>query len=259
MDIRYRPGAAGVLAWLRTGLYYVYISLATLVLGVLGLPLGLHGRAAANKVATIWLGQMLGAARVILGVRVEYRGTPPAGDILIASKHQSFLDILALSHACPRRTFVMKRQLLNVPIMGWFARRVGCIPIDRAKGKDALRQILTEIQAAQASPEGLGQLIVYPEGTRTPPGQGLPYKPGVALMQRATGLAIVPVAVNCGLFWPKRGFPIRSGTAVVEFLPAIPPGQRVEPLLATLTEQIEPASLRLFQLAGGADALADRD
>ena len=242
-----RPGRGGALAWARTLAYYLYIALATLVLGLWGLPQGLRGRAAANRVATVWLRQMLGAARVILGVRVEYRGAPPVGDVLIAAKHQSFLDILALAQACPRRAFVMKREVLNVPIMGWFARKVGCIPIDRTRGKDALRQITAEVEAARRSPEGLGQLIVYPEGTRTLPGHSLPYKPGVAIIQRATGLPIVPVAADCGLFWPKRGFPIRPGVAVVQFLEPVPPGQR-----------IEPASLALYHEAGGEAALAGR-
>ena len=204
------------------------------------------------------LRQMLGAARVILGVRVEYRGAPPVGDVLIAAKHQSFLDILALAQACPRRAFVMKREVLNVPIMGWFARKVGCIPIDRTRGKDALRQITAEVEAARRAPEGLGQLIVYPEGTRTLPGHSLPYKPGVAIIQRATGLPIVPVAADCGLFWPKRGFPIRPGVAVVQFLEPVPPGQRIEPLLADLAGRIEPASLALYHEAGGEAALAGR-
>ena len=253
-----RPGRGGALAWARTLAYYLYIALATLVLGLWGLPQGLRGRAAANRVATVWLRQMLGAARVILGVRVEYRGAPPVGDVLIAAKHQSFLDILALAQACPRRAFVMKREVLNVPIMGWFARKVGCIPIDRTRGKDALRQITAEVEAARRSPEGLGQLIVYPEGTRTLPGHSLPYKPGVAIIQRATGLPIVPVAVDCGLFWPKRGFPIRPGVAVVQFLEPVPPGQRIEPLLADLAGRIEPASLALYHEAGGEAALAGR-
>lgn len=250
-----RPGRASPLDWLRTGIYYFYIAVATLVLGLVGLPLGLAGRSSANRVATIWLGQMLGAARIILGLRVEYRGALPAGDLLIAAKHQSFLDILALARACPRRAFVMKREVLNVPIMGWFARRVGCIPIDRARGREAMRQIIDEVDAARQTPDGLGQLIFYPEGTRTRPGEKAPYKHGVTLVQRATGLPIVPVAVNCGMFWPRRGFPIRPGTAVVEFLPAIPVGMRAEPLLAELEARIEPASMALFHEAGGPEAL----
>lgn len=251
----YQPGRSTLLAWLRTGLYYVYVALATLVVGLFGLPLGLRGREAANKVASVWLDQMLGAARIILGVRVEYRGTPPAGEVLIAAKHQSFLDILALARACPRRAFVMKRQVMNVPIMGWFARRVGCIPIDRAKGKEAMRQIIAEVAAARKSPEGLGQLIFYPEGTRTLPGQKVPYKHGVTVVQRASGLPILPVAVNCGMFWPKRGFPIRPGTTVIEFLPIVPAGLRAEALLTELELRIETASAALYHEAGGAAAM----
>ncbi|MTH63328.1 lysophospholipid acyltransferase family protein [Paracoccus shanxieyensis] len=251
MSASYRPGSAGALAWLRTGIYYLYIALATLVLGLWGLPRTLLNPDHANRVASVWLGQMMGAARIIMGVKVEFRGTPPAGDLLIAAKHQSFLDILAIAQACPRRAFVMKRAVLNVPIMGWFARKVGCIPIDRMRGKDAIRQITAEVTAARARPQGLGQLIFYPEGTRTLPGTTAPYKPGVTIVQRVTGLPIVPVAANCGMFWPKRGFPIRPGTAVVEFLPPIPAGGDAAGALVQLEQVIEPASMTLFLQAGG--------
>lgn len=247
----YQPRPPSILDWPRMVAYYLYIALATIVLGIWGLPQGLRGRAQASHVATVWLRQMLGAARVILGVRIEYRGTPPAGDCLIAAKHQSFLDILALAQACPRRAFVMKRAVLNVPIMGWFARKVGCIPIDRARGKEAMKQIITEVQANMDSPDGLGQLIFYPEGTRTRPGTSLPYKHGVGSVQRATGLPIVPVAVNCGMFWPKRGFPIRGGTTVIEFLPVLPAGERSSAIAEILQDRIETASLRLYAEAGG--------
>lgn len=247
----YQPRPPGLLDWPRALAYYLYIALATLVLGIWGLPQALRGTEAANRVARVWLDQMLGAARVILGVRVEVRGTPPRGDCIIASKHQSFLDILALARACPRRAFVMKREVLRVPIMGWFARKVGCIPIDRARGKEAMRQIIAGVEAARARPEGLGQLIIYPEGTRTRPGHRLPYKHGAGTIQRATGLVIHPVAVNCGMFWPKRGIPIRGGVAVIEFLEPLAPGARSSQVMETLEQRIEAASARLFAEAGG--------
>lgn len=252
---RYRPRPPSILDWPRTVVYYLYIALATIVLGLWGLPLALRGTEAANRVASVWLGQMLGAARVILGLRVEVRGTPPTGDCIVASKHQSFLDILALAQACPRRAFVMKREVLRVPIMGWFARKVGCIPIDRARGKEALKQIIAEVEAARARPEGLGQLIIYPEGTRTRPGQRLPYKHGAGTIQRATGLTIHPVAVNCGMFWPRRGIPIRGGVAVIEFLEPLPAGERSSQVMELLESRIEPASERLFLAAGGMAAV----
>ncbi|RDW13006.1 1-acyl-sn-glycerol-3-phosphate acyltransferase [Paracoccus thiocyanatus] len=248
---RYQPRPPSILDWPRTVVYYLYAALATLALGLWGLPQVLVRPERAHRVASLWLGQMLGAARLILGVRVEYRGTPPAGDCIVASKHQSFLDILALAHACPRRAFVMKREVLRVPIMGWFARKVGCIPIDRARGKEAMKQIIAEVETARARPQGLGQLIIYPEGTRTRPGQKLPYKHGASTIQRATGLPIHPVAVNCGLFWPRRGFPIRGGTAVVEFLAPLHAGPRSAAATELLEERIEPASDRLLAEAGG--------
>ncbi|SMO79677.1 lysophospholipid acyltransferase family protein [Paracoccus laeviglucosivorans] len=248
---QYHPRSTYILDWVRVVVYYVYVALATLVVGLWGLPRTLINPANANRTASAWLRQMMGAARIILGVRIEYRGTPPAGDMLIAAKHQSFLDILAIAQACPRRAFVMKREVMNVPIMGWFARKVGSIPIDRARGKEAMRQIIAEVETARARPEGLGQLIFYPEGTRTLPGTAVPYKHGVTIVQRATGLPIVPVAVNCGMFWPKRGYPIRRGTAIIEFLPPIPAGAKAEAVLAQLTDVIEPASLRLYAEAGG--------
>ncbi len=252
----YHPRRASAFDWPRTVVYYIYAALATVVLGLWGLPQVLVRPERAHRVASLWLGQMLGAARVILGVRVEYRGTPPAGDCIVASKHQSFLDILALAHACPRRAFVMKREVLRVPIMGWFARKVGSIPIDRARGKEAMKQIIAEVEAARARPGGLGQLIIYPEGTRTRPGQRLPYKHGAGTIQRATGLTIHPVAVNCGLFWPKRGIPIRGGTALIEFLPPMGAGHRSGAVMEMLEEQIEPASARLLAEAGGLSDVA---
>ena len=113
------------------------------------------------------------------------------------------------------------------------------------------------LKTAMASPDGLGQLVFYPEGTRTRPGTSLPYKHGVGSIQRATGLPIVPVAVNCGMFWPKRGFPIRGGTTVIEFLPVLPPGERAGAVMEVLYEQIEPASLRLYAEAGGEPVVAE--
>ncbi|WP_134681294.1 lysophospholipid acyltransferase family protein [Paracoccus ravus] len=251
----YQPRPASILDWVRTAIFYVYAVIATALVGLIGLPGTLIDPANANRTGDRWLWLMMGGARIICGVKVEFRGTRPAGDLLIAAKHQSFLDILAIAQASPRRAFVMKREVMNVPVMGWFARKVGCIPIDRSRGKDAMRQIIAEVQGAQASPRGLGQLIFYPEGTRTKPGSTAPYKQGVAVVQRETGLPVMPVAVNCGMFWPKRGYPIRRGTAVVEFLPVIPAGDPPEVVLPLLAEMIEPASLRLFEAAGGQKAL----
>lgn len=254
-DRRYRPGAAGLQAALRTLIFYPWIALVTLAMGIGWFPVVLVRPMAAHRLGIAWTGQLLLAARVILGLRVEVRGTPPTGDCIIAAKHQSFLDILAIAHAVPQCSFVMKRALLAVPIMGFYARKVGCIPIDRARGSEALQQITEEIARAQERPEGLGQLIIYPEGTRTRPGDKVKYKHGVGVIYAQTGLDIVPAGVNCGLFWSRRGFPIRPGTAIVEFLPVIPSGLSHLGIMRRLPIVIETSSDRLLAEAGGVSRL----
>lgn len=250
-----RPGKTGLLSWLRTISYYIHVGLATVVIGLWGLLTQVRrGREGANRVASIWISYMLRAARWHMGVAVELRGTPPAADedALIGAKHQSFLDILAIACAAERRSFVMKREVMRVPIMGWYAREVGSIPIDRSKGRDAMGQIVSAARSRMASAEGLGHLIVYPEGTRTLPGEHRPYKHGIATIQMETGLPVYPVAVNCGLFWPKRGMPVASGRAVIEFLPPMRanPGEDRDAFIARLRDAIETHSDALMAEAG---------
>lgn len=247
----YHPRGHGLTALPRAVLFYLWIMLVTLVMGIVWFPIVMMTQMGAHRLGVAWSGQLLLAARVILGIRVEVRGTPPKGDCIIASKHQSFLDILAIAHAVPQCAFIMKRALLYVPVMGYFARKAGCIPIDRSRGSEAMKLIGDEIRIAQARPEGLGQLVIYPEGTRTPPGEKRKYKHGVAVIRGDTGLDVVPVAVNCGLFWPKKGYPFRAGTSVIEFLPVIGPEQDQAGFMEVLHDRIETASDALLAEAGG--------
>ncbi len=244
------PGPLGPWQYVQNALFYLHIALATVTYGLFGLPLVAFGGArGANRVATAWIGHLLWAARLHLGVSCEVRGTAPTGDCIVAAKHQCFLDILVLAHALPRRAFIMKREVMRVPVMGWYAWKVGCIPIDRSKGRDALRAISATINQRLAG-DGLGQLIIYPEGTRTRPGERRSYKHGVATIRAATDLPVVPVAVNTGLFWPRKGWGIRPGRPVVEFLPVIDTGVPPEGFLPRLEAEIETHSDRLMEQAG---------
>ncbi|MDB6176781.1 lysophospholipid acyltransferase family protein [Paracoccus sp. Z330] len=248
---RQTPGSLGPWQYFQNILYYLNCAIATLVIGIVGLPLvALRGRRAANSVATFWIGYMLWAARVHLGVTCEVRGTPPTQDCIIAAKHQCFLDILVIAHAVPRRAFIMKKEVMRVPVMGWYAYKVGCIPIDRARGRDALRAISDQVQQRRETPEGLGQLIIYPEGTRSRPGEKLPYKHGVGTLRAATALPVVPVAVNAGLFWPRKGWGVRPGRAIVEFLPPVDSTMPTRQFMAHLQDEIETNSDRLMAEAG---------
>ena len=245
----YRPGRITPLSHLRTAAFYIHIALATLVLGTWGLIFKVpKGRDGANQVATIWCGHLLAAARLWLGLRYEVRGSLPPGDLLIGAKHQSFFDILILAHLAPQRAFIMKKQILNVPIMGWFAYKVGCIPIDRSRGSEAMKVMVDGVRAAMA--RGLGQLIVYPEGTRTAPGTKRRYKAGIGVLAENTGLPVVPVATNVGLFWNKRGWPIRPGTGVIQILSPMPAGLNATDLVEQLEARVEAASDALMAEAG---------
>lgn len=248
-DTDYRPGRITWFSHVRTAVFYVYIALATLALGTWGLIFKVpQGRPGATTVATVWARHLVRAADFFLGLRCEVRGTLPAGDLLIGAKHQSFFDILVLAQLAPERAFIMKKQILNVPIMGWFAYKAGCIPIDRARGSEAMKVMLEGVQAAIA--RGLGQLIVYPEGTRTAPGSKRRYKPGIGVLAENTGLPVVPVATNVGLFWDKRGWPIKSGVGILEFLPTIEPGLNAQAVMARLEAEVEAASDALMAEAG---------
>ncbi|MFD1794752.1 1-acyl-sn-glycerol-3-phosphate acyltransferase [Paracoccus aurantiacus] len=248
------PRQTNWFSYVRALSHYIHVGLATVVLGLWGITQMRHGRKGANRVASVWIGYMLRAARWHMGVAVELRGNPPerGTDALIAAKHQSFLDILAIAFAAGRRSFVMKREVMRVPIMGWYAREVGSIPIDRARGRDAMGQIVGAVRERIAQPDGLGHLIVYPEGTRTRPGEHRPYKHGIGTIHLETGVPVWPVAVNCGMFWPKRGLPIAAGRAVIEFLPPMQaePGEGREEFIARLRELIEARSDALMAEAG---------
>ncbi|MBU2957013.1 1-acyl-sn-glycerol-3-phosphate acyltransferase [Paracoccus sp. 1_MG-2023] len=245
----YRPGPLTALQYLRNVTFYVHAAIATLLIGVFGIVSLRDGRRGANRVADRWIAHLVWAARLHLNLRCEVRGTPPTHDVVVAAKHQCFWDILMIAHAVPRRAFIMKREVMRVPVVGWFAWKVGCIPIDRRKGKDAMSAISTQINQRIAG-DGLGQLIIYPEGTRTLPGERRPYKHGVATIRASSGLPVIPVAVNTGLFWPRSGWGIRPGTAIIEFLPAIDPDLPRGGFLPRLEAEIETASDRLMAEAG---------
>ncbi|TNC48338.1 1-acyl-sn-glycerol-3-phosphate acyltransferase [Rubellimicrobium rubrum] len=232
---------------LRGLLFKLVIYGAMPFVGLAYLPWALLSRDGAVAACHAWCRLVRWAARVIVGIETEVRGTPPTGEVLVAAKHQSFLDIILIYGSVPRGKFIMKKELVWAPVLGQFALRIGCIPVDRGKRGQAIRQMLADVSAGRADP---GQLIIYPQGTRLAPGVKAPYKPGTAALYQEMGQPCMPVACNVGLFWPRAGNALRPGRAVVEFLPAIPPGLPSTEFLRRLEEAVEPASDRLMAEAG---------
>jgi 1-acyl-sn-glycerol-3-phosphate acyltransferase len=224
----------------------MYLSMA--ILALVFAPLAIASSAAAHLAIRTYCNWVRFSARWMVGLKSEVRGTIPQGDVLVAAKHQSFFDILILFSVLPRARFVMKKELTRAPFLGWYARRIGCVAVDRGKRGQAVRQMLEDVRAGNG--QGASQLVIYPQGTRVPPGALRDYKPGTAILYEALGQACVPAATNVGVFWPKRSLMRRPGTAVVEFLAPIPPGQPMKGFLAELSSRVERESDRLMAEAG---------
>ena len=186
-------------------------------------------------------------ARLLVGLRSEIRGEVPQGEVLIASKHQSFFDIILICSVVERPKFIMKKELKWAPLLGWYAWRIGCVPVDRGKKGRAIAAMKKAVAEGAKVP---GQLIIYPQGTRAAPGAVMPYKVGTGLLYQQMDKPCHPAATNVGVFWPRHGLYRKPGLAVVEFLPTIPPGLPVADFMAELERVVEGASDRLMAEAG---------
>jgi 1-acyl-sn-glycerol-3-phosphate acyltransferase len=232
------------MSWLRALLFNLGFYLWTAAIGVLGLPLLLGPRRWSMALGRLWARGTMALLRRLVGLGWELRGREhlPAGGAIVAMKHQSAWDTIVLPLIFPDPAVVLKRELLWIPVYGWFVRRAAAIPVDRGAGAAALRRMV----AAARGPARAGrQIVIFPEGTRTAVGTRLPYQPGVAALYRQLDLPLVPVAVSSGLFWGRRAFLKRPGRIVAEILPPIPAGQERRAALAELERRIETATARL--------------
>ncbi|ASD26599.1 lysophospholipid acyltransferase family protein [Brevundimonas diminuta] len=222
---------------------WLYLSMPLFAIGLSPALLMPHGVAIA--VIKLWARFVLFGLRWIAGIKVEVRGLEhrPTGPALIAAKHQGMLDVIApfafLDDAC----FVMKKELMPLPFFGWFAWKTKMIAVDRAAHAKALKDMVRQTRARLA--EGR-QILIFPEGTRTTPGEPADYKPGVAAIYRDVDAPCWPVATNSGVHWPAHGFKRYPGTVVFEFLPPIPAGLKRAAFMAELESRIETASTALL-------------
>jgi 1-acyl-sn-glycerol-3-phosphate acyltransferase len=231
--------------WLRSVILIFLVYLLMAVMGIVGAPIVLWSRRWTIGWMKLYARSAIALTRWLCGLRVEQRGPVPSGPVVVASKHQSFLDVLVLFAALPEPHFVMKRELIWAPVAGLYALRGGSIWITREKrgeGKTMLRRL-------QSKHTGSGQIVIYPQGTRVPPGEVRPYRRGAAMAYESFGVPMVLAATNVGWFWPKRSLLRRPGTAVVEFLETLPPGLPRAEAMQRMEISIEAASDRLGEEA----------
>ena len=234
----------------RSLLFNALFYLNLVVLMIVGLPTMLFGRKAVFALARLWGAISVWLLEAICGLKLEYRGVDniPPGAVLIAVKHQSFLETFALLKYAPDFAIILKRQLTYVPLFGLYLIVSQQIAIDRGRGRQALQQIAAAARTVFAAGR---QVFIYPEGTRRVPGAPPKYKQGATALYAETGVPCLPVAVNTGLFWRRHGFLRRPGVAVIEYLPVIAPGLDRDAFSERLETTIETACARL-----NAEALA---
>ncbi len=235
------------LQWLRSLLFVIQMYVAIVVIMLAYTPLALFDRTASLRWIKLYARWVRWTARVMVRLHTEVRGQVPTGAVLIASKHQSILDSIILVSVLPAPRFVMKKQLAWIPVAGWHGLRAGFVPVDRGKRGSAIKKMLADVTAGTTGP---GQMIIYPQGTRTAPGVHLPYKKGTAALYAQLDQPCIPVATNVGVFWPRHGIYRKPGVAVVEFLPAIAPGLRSDAFMTDLETSVETASIRLMAEGG---------
>jgi 1-acyl-sn-glycerol-3-phosphate acyltransferase len=233
--------------WLRSLLFITTMYLSMVVMATVMIPFTLINRDWAFRTIHGYTRLVRWLAAVLVGLKSEIRGQVPDGEVIIASKHQSFFDIILIVSVVPRPKFIMKKQITHTPFVGFYARAIGCVPVDRGKRGTAIKQMVADVKAGSAQP---GQLIIFPQGTRVAAGATLPYKIGTGVLYKETGQTVVPAATNVGVFWKRHGIMRHPGTAVVEFLPAIEPGLEMDAFMATLEERIESRSNALMREAG---------
>lgn len=227
--------------WIRSVAFTLVFYMLTAFLCILFLPTFFMPRRLTAWFPITWTYIIPRLLRLICGIKINFVGLenlPKQNGYIIASKHQSALETLLFHAIIPNAFFVLKRELIYIPIAGLYALKTGCVPIDRSGGAKTMRKMLSAVK--KNIDQGMN-LIIFPEGTRTKPGEKKPYSPGVALLYEQCQVPVVPVAVNSGYCWPKNQTKKIPGTVTVQFLKPIPTGLHRRAFLSELQDRIEEA------------------
>lgn len=230
---------------IRSFVFNVLFYLNLLLYFIIAIPTLVMPRMAIVKLAMSWGRSNNRLLRLVCGIKVEYRGLEkiPHGALLVASKHQSLWETFALLQLFSDPAFILKRELQWIPFFGWYAMKASMIPVDRGRRGQALADMTERARVELARGR---QIVIFPEGTRRAPGAEPNYKFGIAHLYGETGIACLPIALNSGLFWPRRSFMRYPGTIVAEILDPIVPGLSKDAFAARLQQDVETASARLI-------------
>lgn len=235
--------AAGPVAWIRSVLYLLAFAVWAVIACVGQLPL-LIRRSWTPTAIRIWNTGNVVLGRIVAGVgcRVEGLEHLPAEPCIIASQHQSSYETYRVFVDLLHPVLVLKQELIRIPFIGWYMLRGGMVSIDRASGAAAMRKTMRATKAALASGR---HVVIFPEGTRAPPGTVLPFRPGIAALYLHCQVPVIPVAIDSGWFWGKNRLLKRPGKITVRFLPPLPPGLGKDEMMERLHASISDAARSL--------------
>ncbi len=230
---------------LRSLLFNIYLYSWTILICIIGLFLVPLPRRIFVAVLRVWARWVAIGLRVICKIDMEVRGRGniPKGGALLASKHQSMWDTIIYFCLVDDLAIVLKKELSYIPLFGWLTIKCDMLHVDRSAGAKALKTLVAK---AKKCVENERQIVIFPEGTRAPAGEALSYKPGIAALYNQLGVPCIPVALNSGVFWPRRKFLRPPGCIVIEFLEPIEHGMKRKAFMAELETRIETASTKLF-------------
>lgn len=232
------------MSWLRSLMFNITLILWTLFIGLFGLSLMLLSRHNVLRIADLWCNGVLYMLALLCGIRHQVDGEAYKDTgVVYACKHQSAWETIALWRILERPVFILKRELLSIPVFGHYLKYVPHVAIDRRAGSQAMRQI---IESSRLHLLDGRSIIIFPEGTRTAPGETRPYKQGVASLYEHLNATVIPVALNSGLFWRRNAFIKRPGLITVRLLPPMQKGLERDVFLRELQETIERESTALL-------------
>ncbi len=231
---------------IRATIFNILFYGMTVIMAVVGVPILLLPYRFCQYYQRLWSWVMVFLLRHVIGLRHTIRGELPQEPVIFAAKHQSAWETIFLYGALGYPAPVMKRELIYLPLIGLYFMKVPSVAIDRSTGRSALKKLMASARRIKA----LGaSILIFPQGTRTRPAQSHPYHSGIFALYQATGLPVVPIALNSGLFWGRSAFTKRGGVITVELLSAIPAGLGRHDFMARLESDIETATKQLEDMA----------
>jgi 1-acyl-sn-glycerol-3-phosphate acyltransferase len=211
------------------------------LIGILGFPIAMVSRQKAYAVIRFYCNTVFFILKYVARLKVEILGKIPQEPGIICAKHQSFLDVLMLASVLPNYRFIVKHQLTYLPVIGYYARRVGCVYVNREKKIGTTNKMIKSLKE-----EDNRQTVIYPQGTRVLPYAKKPYKYGAGLIYQEINGPCFLVAGNTGMFWARRSLYRYPGTAKIKFIGKIAPGLPVKEFMSEIETRIERSSLKLM-------------